>query len=139
MRMTVREAIDEMKKVCADTITTCNGTKIILHEIDANRDDYIDCIGSFKWDNDGNPIVLRRIFCTILPSKKTRGLDDLKKNTNWWLFNPKESYNYFRENDFCIPERIMNQFISLNEDVDTYHTIYQFHNMIADTMISNFI
>ena len=131
--MTVREAINEMKKVGGRTIVTYNGTKIVLHEINANRYDYI---GTIKWDEDGNPIVLRRIFCTIHPSKKTKGLDDLKKNTNWWLFSPKMSYNYFRENDFCIPERIMNQFLSLNGDVDEYHTLSVPYYMMADAMLS---
>ena len=129
--MTVRECIEKMRNVSANTIYTNNGTEIFLMEINPLEYDYI---GPVKFKKDGQ-VILRRILCTINPSKRTNGLEELKADKNIWMYDPKDDYNFFRENNFCIPERKMNEFISLNRGIDTYRTISESYYMMVDTML----
>lgn len=130
MTMTVRECIEKMRKVSQDVIYTNNGTKIILLEINPLEYDHI---GTVKFKKDGQ-VILRRILCTIKPSKRTKGIEELKTDKNIWMYDPGYDYNYFRENDFCVPERKMNEFISLNGGIDTYRTISESYYMMVDTL-----
>ncbi len=131
MEMTIRKAISEMRKVCTSTVYLNNGTKIFIQEINADKSDYI---GTIKWDENGRAKVLRRIFCTILPTSRTKMLDDLKNAKYVWLYNPKEEWNYFGENDYCVPERMMNEFIIANGEIDTYRSISAPYYMMVDTL-----
>lgn len=130
MTMTVRECIEKMRKVYTNTIYTNNGTEIFLMEINPLEYDHI---GTVKFKKDGQ-VILRRILCTIKPSKRTKGIEELKADKNIWMYDPGYDYNYFRENDFCIPERKMNEFISLNGRIDTYRTISGPYYMMVDTL-----
>lgn len=129
----VRQIISEMRKVCSNTIRCNNGTEIVIHEINANKNDYI---GKIKWNPDGSVKVIRGFFCTIIPSRKTVGLEEFKKDRNIWLYNPKVPFvdNFFHENDYYLKERMMNEFISDNGDVDHYATVTKFAYMMSDVM-----
>lgn len=128
--MVVRKCIEEMRKVSTNTIYTNNGTEIFLMEINPSKYDYI---GTVKFKKDGQ-VILRRILCMIKSSKRTKGIEELKADKNIWMYDPGYDYNYFRENDFCIPERKMNEFISLNGGIDTYRTISESYYMMVDTL-----
>lgn len=129
--MTVRECINEMRKVYTNTIYTNNGTKIVLMEINPSK---CDCFGTTKFKEDGQ-VILRRILCNIRKSENTQGVERLIKDQNIWMFDPGSQYNYFRETDFCIPERKMNEFISLNGGIDHYRTITEYAYMMADALL----
>lgn len=128
---TIRKCIKEMRKVGTNKICLNNGTKIYLLEMNADK---AEEIGTSKRNSDGTIRVMRRIFCSIQPSKNARMMEELKNN--WWLYNPKKDYweNYFHEDEFLLPERILNQFISANMGIDYYDTISRPYYMMADTM-----
>lgn len=126
----VRECINQMRKVRSHTIYLNNGTKIILREMFTDKE---FCIGTFKWNEDGSWRVMRRIFCSVYPSEKTIGMDELKEK--YWMFDPKDDgLQYFNDDDFLIPERMMNQFISQNGGIEEYRTISCPYYMMVDTM-----
>ena len=128
--MTVRKCIEKMRNVSANTIYTNNGTEIFLMEINPLEYDHLSTV---KFKKDGQ-VILRRILCTIKPSKRTKGIEELKADKNIWMYDPGYDYNYFRENEFCIPERKMNGFISLNGGIDAYRTISESYYMMVDSM-----
>lgn len=128
--MTVRKCIEKMRNVSVNTIYTNNGTEIFLMEINPLEYDHFSTV---KFKKDGQ-VILRRILCTIKPLKRTKGIEELKADKNIWMYDPGYDYNYFRENDFCIPERRMNEFISLNGGIDAYRTISESYYMMVDSM-----
>ena len=128
--MVVRKCIEEMRKVSTNIIYTNNGTEIFLMEINPSKYDYI---GTVKFKKDGR-VILRNIFCVIKSSKKTKGIEELRADKSIWMYSPEYDYNYFSENEFCIPERKMNEFISLNGGIDTYRTISEPSYMMIDSL-----
>lgn len=124
---TIRKCIEEMREVCSSDIYLYT-TRTRIHVYEINPDKY-DHISTYK-ERGGNKI-LRKIFCYIESSNKTLGMRDLEK---FRLFEPKIDFNYFGENDYLIPERDMNIFISLNGGIDHYRTIGQHVYMMMDTM-----
>ena len=131
MEKTVREVAKELRNLGSSKIVTNNGTKVFLLENYTTKDFASQAIGTFKFDNDGNIIALRQIFCSIEPSRYTKGLDDLKKNKNWWLFDPKDEFNFFRENQFVLPEKELNSFLMQNGDIDHYATVTEVDFMLS--------
>lgn len=129
--MTIRKCIEKMREVSTKVVVLRNRTKIYIHEINANKNDYF---GTIKWNPDGSIRVIRRIFCTIEETSRTKMLDELKSNKDWWMYVPNSDYNYFRENDFILPERKMNEFISANDGIDEYETISVPYYMMVDCM-----
>lgn len=111
--MKVREAIEKMRRYGEWSIYTNNGTEIFLLDLHSSE---WDCIGKIKII-DGRK-VYRDIFCEVRPSNYTRHLEVIEKYT---MYDPNDSY--FRENEYVIPERDMNLFISLNGGIDEYKTI----------------
>lgn len=111
--MKVREAIESMRRYGGTSIYTKNGTEIFLLDLHSNE---WDCIGKIK-TIDGRK-VYRDIFCEVRPSNYTRHLEVIEKYT---MYDPNDSY--FRENEYVIPERDMNLFVSLNGGIDEYQTI----------------
>lgn len=122
--MKVREAIESMRRYGGTSIYTNNGTEIFLLDLHSNE---WDCIGKIKVI-DGRK-VFRNIFCEIRPSNRTRHMDVIEKYT---MYGPNDSY--FRENEYVIPERDMNLFVSLNGGIDKYQTVdvpaYMYEDMM---------
>ena len=81
--MTIRKCIEKMREVSTNTIVLINKTKIYIHEINADKNDYF---GTIKWNPDGSVRVIRRIFCTIDETSRTKMLDELKSNKDWWMY-----------------------------------------------------
>ena len=142
--MTVRTCIEKMRKYGTSKITLNNGTKIVIHEINVHK--YDEPFSRIKWNHDGSVRVIRRIFCSIYPSPKTKMLDELKEHRNnegrngrgyrdYWMWDPDDrGYQYFREEDYILPEKVMNQFIKANEGIDEYTTIQEPAYMYDDMM-----
>lgn len=124
LHMTIRQTIEQMRKVGTRTVVLNNGTEITIHEINADRCDYI---GTIKWNETGNVKTIRRIFCSISSSSKTKGIEELQKK--YW-------FNFFRDTDYCIPERAMNGFISENGGIDKYKTVTEPYYMMQDILLS---
>lgn len=120
---TIRQCIEEMRRFGTRNIYLNNGTEIIL--LEGFNTDPCEQIGTFKRNPDGSTRVMRRIVCHINSSEETRMLDDLKKNTSWYLYDEKrdDEYQFFSKNDFILPERLMNQFISYNGGINYARTI----------------
>ena len=129
---TIRQCIEEMRRFGTNTIYLYNGTTIYLLEMNADR---YEQIGTFKRNEDGSIRVMRRIVCRIIPSENTRMLDDIKKNRSWYLYAEKlGELSYFGVNDYILPERVMNQFISYNGGIDHYRTIGELSYIYDDIM-----
>lgn len=120
---TIRQCIEEMRRFGTRNIYLNNGTEIIL--LEGFNTDPCEQIGTFKRNPDGSTRVMRRIVCHINSSEETRMLDDLKKNTSCYLYDEKrdDEYQFFSKNDFILPERLMNQFISYNGGINYARTI----------------
>lgn len=124
---TIRECIREMRKVFSSDIYLYNKTRIHIYE--KNPDEW-DCISSYKERNGEK--ILRRIFCSIEPSNRTTKLEELKKFS---LFEPESKYNYFRENDYLIPERYESFYIFewrnrlLYDNFTTRNYVVRFSNL----------
>ena len=112
---TVRQAIEQGAK----TIYCNNGTEIYMPDVGKNLD-YYDPISAPKFI-DGKK-VYRKIFCTIKNAKC--GMDQIKCRC---MYISGAEWNYFHENDYCIPERELNMFINDNGGIDTYRTDYWGH------------
>lgn len=122
--MKVREAIESMRRYGGTSIYTNNGTEIFL--LDLHNSEW-DCIGKIKMI-DGRK-VYRDIFCEVRPSNYTRHLEVIGQYT---MYDPNDSY--FRENEYVIPERDMNLFVSLNGGIDKYQTVDAPAYMYEDMM-----
>lgn len=83
-----------------------------------------DCISHIKYI-DGKRIH-RQVFCAIYPTVSTVSMDLLKKHS---MYIPGDSM--FHENEYVVPERAMNLFISLNGGVDKYMA-FEFSSVIQD-------
>ena len=122
--MKVREAIESMRRYGGTSIYTNNGTEIVLLDLHSNE---WDCIGKIKVINGKK--IYRNIFCEVRPSNYTRHLEVIEKYT---MYDPNDSY--FRENEYVIPERDMNLFVSLNGGIDKYQTVdvpaYMYEDMM---------
>lgn len=122
--MKVREAIEKMRRYGGTSIYTNNGTEIFLLDLHSNE---WDCIGKIKVI-DGRK-VFRDIFCEIRQSNRTRHMDVIEK---YAMYDSNDSY--FRENEYVIPERDMNLFVSLNGGIDKYQTVdvpaYMYEDMM---------
>lgn len=122
--MKVREAIEEMRKYGGTSIYTNNGTEIFL--LDLHSAEW-DCIGKIKVINGKK--IYRDIFCEIKLSPFTQNMDVIKKYS---MYSPDDSY--FRENEYVVPERDMNLFVSLNGGIDKYQTVdipaYMYEDMM---------
>lgn len=131
---TIRKCIDEMRKFGTRNIYLNNGTEIIL--LEGFNTDPCEQIGTFKRNPDGSTRVMRRIVCHINSSEETRMLDDLKKNTSYYLYDEKRDseYQFFSKNDFILPERLMNQFISYNGGINYTRTISDVSYVYDDTI-----
>lgn len=113
---TIRQCINELRKVPTSQVFLQNGTTIYIFEKDPVMYESISKVRIINGQK-----ILRKIFCEIEPSERTKGLEELKKK--FWMFAPNLEYNYFREKDYCINEREMNIFISLNGGIDYYRTL----------------
>lgn len=128
--MKVRQAIEEARKYGGHILFTNNGTKITL--LDLHNSEW-DCIGRIKTINGKK--VFRDIFCDVKPSKGTKHMDVIGKYT---MYDPDENgYSYFREDEYVIPERDMNLFVSLNGGIDEYATISVPYYMYCDAMLGD--
>lgn len=83
-----------------------------------------DCISHIKYI-DGKRIH-RQVFCAIYPTVSTVSMDLLKKHSMYIPGDPM-----FHENEYVVPERAMNLFISLNGGVDKYMA-FEFSSVIQD-------
>lgn len=140
--MTIRKCIQEMRNYHANKVILNNRTEINITEIwvPSKEDAYNNmCISKFKWNKDDSSLIaIRNILCSIYPSKRTIGLKELKNDRihGYWLYDPKKDFvdNYFHENDFLLPERVMNEFINTNMGIDEYQTISVPYYMMIDTI-----
>lgn len=123
--MTVRDAIEKASKFGGHSIFTGNGTEIVL--LDLWNSQY-DCIGRIKMI-DGKR-VYRNIFCSVKPSNETRGMNIIEKYTMY--FPDENGYSYFGMEDYVIPEREMNEFVSYNGGIDVYQTVSVPMYMLSD-------
>lgn len=105
MMHTIREAID----AGARDVCLVNGTSISLPDIGQGM------FGIQPPKCINGKSVYRHLFCIIHESRRTRGLEDLSKR--------KMGYP-FRSNEYNIPEREINLFISQNGGIDEYNTMY---------------
>lgn len=118
MEMTVREWIREMRKIPSLPeicyINTLNGTKINIPDI-RRHGDYISKTKLFS----NGELVFRTISCYISLNKNTKGLDLIKQ------YNIREKYedSFYCENEYYIPERELNRFISINGGIDEYISV----------------
>lgn len=138
MDLTVRKAIEEMRKVGSNCITCNNKTKIYIMEINSMRID--QPIGRFKWNTDGSIKVIRKFFISIKDNYRTIWKEFQKEDKNHWLYDPddkdEDGYdnNFFHESEYLLDEREMNGFISDNGGIDHYVSIGQYAYMLSDCM-----
>ena len=120
MEMTVRECIKEMRKIPSvpvPHIITLNGTIINIPDIKRKK----SYASKIKLLPDGEPIF-RIISCIIVPNKNTKGLDLIKQYSRHDQLGLGNN-NIFRENEYYIPERELNRFISTNCGIDRFCSI----------------
>lgn len=100
---TIREAINSgAREICL-----VNKTRIYLPDIGQG----FSGIQPPKYIN-GKP-VYRWLFCRIQENKRTKGIGDLENRKMGYPFLP---------NEYIIPEREINLFISINGGIDEYFT-----------------
>lgn len=125
--MKVREAIERIRRYGGTSIYTNNGTEIVL--LDLCNSEW-DCIGKIKVI--GGKKIYRDIFCQVKPSKLTRHMEVIEKYTMY--FPDGNGYSYFDNDEYVIPERDMNLFVSLNGGIDEYQTVSVSAYMYDDMM-----
>ena len=106
--MTIRKAISEMRKADAFTVYCNNGTKIYLREL--NTADK-DLLGKRKIV-DGE-YVMKILYITLEECFQTRNMESIHEY----------KFSKFREDEYLIPEKVMNQFIDANGGINERKTI----------------
>lgn len=124
--VTIRKAIEEMRKVSSNTVQCNNGTKIIIWGINSNKADYV---GKIKWNHDGSIKAIRGFFCSIKSNDSTVW-KEFPKDDKHWMFAARK--NPSAKNDYYLSEREMNGFISDNGGIDYYNTIERYEHMMSD-------
>ena len=128
MRMTIRECIREMRKIKisdAQTIWTENGTEINIPDIKRSLENSTSRIKIVNGEQ-----IIRVADCFIVPSKNTKCLDTISKYN---LYEKFGSYPWgFRKNEYYIPEKELNIFISINGGIDKYRSIDAYLFLIWD-------
>ena len=120
MDMTVRECIREMRKipnVPVPSIITLNGTIINIPDIKCNS----IYASKIKLLPDGD-IIFRTISCTIIQNKYTKGLDLIKQYSRHDQLGLGND-DIFGKNQYYIPERELNRFITINDGIDEHCSI----------------
>lgn len=121
-----------MKPLSVQRIMCNNGTSIIVH--DMFSPDY-STMSKVKKNKDGSFKCFRKLYVSVIPtemrSKITKGMEVIEKYS---LYDKKASPydNFFLENDYMIPERDLNLFISYNDGIDKYSTVDTYAYMLAD-------
>jgi hypothetical protein len=122
--MKIREVIKQLNKVDSHIIYCNNRGKIYLTSM--NDDEY--SMSRFKTINGKR--VCRNIYCFISEEEGIKKIPELEQYCLKY-----ESFGYVMdENNYIIPERIMNQLINFNGGIDTYQTISAPYYMMVDTM-----
>ena len=103
MMKTIRDAIN----IGAREVQLVNGTYIRLPDI--GQGDF----GIAPPKNINGKKVYRWIFCLVQKNRNTKGLEDLAR---------RKMGEPFRSDEYCIPEREMNLFISENGGISEYGT-----------------
>lgn len=130
MRMTIREAIKQMRKLSVNVVTLNNGTRIRILEMNTDMTCPIErdsLVGSIKIRN--GEMIIRKFYCTIYYSAKSEMRYIDKYITDRYVGD------YFPPFSCAvIPEKEMNEFINDNGGIDIYQTISEPGYFLCDTI-----
>jgi len=122
--MTIRKAIEQLQKVGSHIVHCRNGAKIYLTSM--NDDD--QTMSQYKTINGKR--VCRNIYCFVSQENGVNKISELEK-----YCLKHESCGYiFDEDNYILPERVMNLLISFNGGIDEYQTLSIPYYMMVDTM-----
>lgn len=126
--MKVREAIRKAVRYGSFMLYTGNGTQIRL--LDICNSPY-DCIGKIKVVKGER--IYRDIFCAVTKAPETQHMDVIERYS---MYVPDDNgCSYFCDDEYTIPEKDMNLFISLNGGIDEYRTISLPAMMMSDASL----
>lgn len=138
--MTIRDCIAQMAKYSADAVYLNSGVKFVIYEMGSRCEKNGYNFSKIKYNKDGSFKCFRKILITLYDAGKStsfegiKGFDIIKKYS---LYDKKKKpeENYFLDNQFLVPERELNLFISYNRGINEYQTIQAPGYMYTDMML----